>query len=39
MGHYSKFGISRFILIKISIWIKNPDLDPDYSKIGIIMAF
>ena len=39
MVHNSKFGISGSILIKICIWIKNPHLDPDYSKIAQIMAF
>ena len=39
MVHYSTLRISGSILIKICIWIKNLDLDPDYSKIGQIMAF
>ena len=39
MVHYSKLDISGSILIKICICIKNPDLDPDDSKIGQIMAF
>ena len=34
MVHYSKFGISGSILIKICIWFTNPDLDPDYIKIA-----
>ena len=39
MVYYSKFGISGSIQIKICIWFTNPDLDPDYSKICLIMAF
>ena len=39
MVHYSKLGMSGSILIKSCIWIKNPDLDPDYRKKGQIMAF
>ena len=39
MVHYSTLGISGSILIKICICITNPDLDPDYSKIGQICHF
>ncbi len=39
MVHYSQLGIFGSIQINISIWIKNPDLDPDYTKIAHIMVF
>jgi len=43
LGHimvlYTKLGIFGSNQIKICMWITNPDLDPDYSKIAQIMPF